>query len=103
VRWCRVLSIATGRARAGRAERVKLAAEDGLDPGRAGVLVEVDGAEEVPVIGEGERREAQVRGPLDQTLQAGRAVEEAVLRVDVEVNEVASVRHGGLSASGSRR
>ena len=55
------------------------------------------------MVGEGERREAELRGPLDQALQPGRAVEEAVLRVDVEVNEVAPVRHGALSGSGSRR
>ena len=76
---------------------VELAAEDGLDAGGARVLVEVDRPEHVAVVGQRDGREAEPGGPLDQPLQARGAVEEAVLRVDVEVDEVGLGRHGALS------
>ncbi len=41
------------------------------------------------MVGERDGREAEVNRPLDQPLQARGAVEEAVLRVYVEMNEVA--------------
>ena len=41
------------------------------------------------MIGEGERGHAELRGLLDQLLEAGGAVEQAVLGVDVQVDEVA--------------
>ena len=59
----------------------------------ARVLVEVDRAKEVAVIGECDGRESEP-GALDQPLQARRAIEEAVLRVDVEVDEVGPLGHG---------
>jgi hypothetical protein len=46
------------------------------------------------VVGERERRELEVFGFRDELLELGRAVEEAVLRVDVEVDEL-GVRHFG--------
>ena len=73
---------------------VELAAHDGLDPGLLGGQVEIDGAEEVAVVGERDRRELQALGLGHELLELGGAVEEAVLRVDVEVDEV-GVLHGG--------
>ena len=43
------------------------------------------------MVGEGERGEAQLLRALDELLEARGAVEQAVLRVDVQVNEI-----GGL-------
>ena len=43
------------------------------------------------MVGERERGKPQLRGALDELLEARGAVEQAVLRVDVQVNEI-----GGL-------
>jgi len=40
------------------------------------------------VVGEGEGRELERLGAVDQLLEAGRAVQQAVLGVDVQVDEV---------------
>ena len=47
------------------------------------------------MIGEREGRELQRLGALDQLLEAGRAVQQAVLGVDVQMDEV-GVFQGGL-------
>jgi len=47
------------------------------------------------VVGEGQGGELQRLGTLDQLLEAGRAVQQAVLGVDVEMDEV-GVFQGGL-------
>jgi hypothetical protein len=70
---------------------VELRAEDGLHAGLHAGRVEIDAAEEVAVVGQGERGEAQLLRALDELLEARGAVEQAVLRVDVQVNEI-----GGL-------
>jgi len=40
------------------------------------------------VVGEGQGRELQRLGALDQLLETGRAVEQAVFRMDVQMDEV---------------
>ena len=68
---------------------VELAAEDRLDAGLLGRQVEVDCAEEVPVIGERDRREPELLCLLDQLLELCGAVEQAVLGMHVQVDEFA--------------
>jgi hypothetical protein len=47
------------------------------------------------VVGEGQGRELQRLGAIDQLLETGRAVQQAVLGVDVQMDEV-GVFQGGL-------
>ena len=94
-----VLPVDRGALEAAARSHVELAAQDGLDAGGSCLLVEIDRPEQVPVVSEGDGREAEVRRPVDQPLQARGAVEETVLRVYVEVNEVAVCRHAALSGS----
>src|SRR5216117_1530946 len=49
--------------------------------------------EEIAVIREGQRGEAELLGLLDEFLEPGGPVEEAVLRVDVQVDEVGVLFH----------
>ena len=72
-------------ARAGRV--VALHADDRLDPGLGGLLVEVVGAEDVAVVGHRQRRHARGRGRRRHLGQLRRAVEHRVLGVDVQVHE----------------
>ena len=67
---------------------VELAAEDRLDLGLFRREVEIDAPEEVAVVGERERLEAEVLRLLDELLELRGAVEQAVLGVDVQVNEI---------------
>ena len=67
---------------------VELRAEDGLHARLHAGRVEIDAAEEVAVVGQGEGGEAQLLRALDELLEARGAVEQAVLRVDVQVNEI---------------
>ena len=68
---------------------VELAAEDRLDAGLLGRVVEVDRAEEVAVIRERDGRELQLLGLVDQLLELGGTVEQAVLGMNVQVDEFA--------------
>ncbi len=68
---------------------VELAAEDRLDPGLLRGEIEVDRAEEVAVIGQGDRGELELLGLVDQLLELGGAVEQAVLGMHVQVDEFA--------------
>ena len=77
---------------AGRRE-VGLHADDRLDAGGLGLLVEVVGAEHVAVVGHGQRRHLHARRLGEQVLQAGRAVEHRVLGVHMQMDErVAATR-----------
>ena len=68
---------------------VELAPEDRLDAGLLGCEVEIDRAEEVAMVGERDRREPELLRLRDELLELGRTVEQAVLGVDVQVDEVA--------------
>jgi hypothetical protein len=67
---------------------VGLAAEDRLDPGVLGLLVEVDHAVHVAVVGEGHRVHAHLLTGLEQVGQPDGPVEQAVLGMQVEVREL---------------
>ena len=74
---------------------VRLDADDGLDAPLLAGLVERDGAIERAVVGDGQRIEAQPGRLRGQVVDAAETVEEAELRVDMEVGEVVrSDRHG---------
>ena len=82
---------------------VGLDADDRLDPGGLGLLVELVGPEHVAVVGHRHRRLAQLGGPLGQLGQARGAVEHGVLGVHVQVDEgVLAARHGPVSPQGRR-
>ena len=68
---------------------VQLAAHDGLDAPLLSRLVEVDGTEEVAVIGQRDGRELQLLRLGHQLLELGGAVQQRVLRVHVEMDEIA--------------
>lgn len=61
-----------------------LAAQDRLQPFVAAGVVEVDRAEHVAVVGQGQRRHPELRGLLDQLVDVAGPVEQAVLGVEVE-------------------
>ena len=67
---------------------VGLAAEDQLDAVRLGLGVEVDRAEHVAVIGDRDGVHPELLHLGEQVLHADRAVEQAVLRVQMEVGEL---------------
>src|SRR4030095_10319837 len=73
---------------------VELAAEDRLDAGLLGSEVEVDRAEEVAVIGERDGGEAKLLRLVDQLVELGGAVKQAVLGVDVEMDELGVLHRG---------
>ena len=68
---------------------VDLAAEDRLDALLPRVVVEGDRREHVAVLGDGERRHAQLLRLVEQLLDAAGAVEQGELRVEMEMDEVA--------------
>jgi hypothetical protein len=80
---------------------VELAADDGLDAGLLRGQIEIDGAEEVAVIGERDGREVQVLGLLHELLELGRSVEQAVLGMHVQMDEVGVALHRGRAYSSS--
>ena len=69
---------------------VGFAAEDGLDPGVLGLLVEVDRAEEVPVVRDGNGGHLLLPHRLHEILHADGSIEQGVEGVEVEVDEVSS-------------
>lgn len=71
--------------------------DDGLHPLGRGPFIEVDGAEKVAVVRDGERGLLKVLDLLEKRIQLIRAVQQAVLGVEVQVNELR--RQGGSSLS----
>ena len=81
---------------AGGFDEVELAADDGLDALGLGGVVELDRAVEIAVVGKGEGGHAEFHGPVHEPVDAAGAIEEAVVAVDVEMDEIfISGRHGG--------
>ena len=72
---------------------VGLVADDRVEAGGLALAVELDGAVEVAVVGQGQGVHAQRLGVGDQLGDAAGAVEQAVVAVAVQVNE-GTVRHG---------
>jgi hypothetical protein len=66
---------------------VGLDADDRLDPGGLGLLVELVGPEDVAVVGHRHGGHPELCGPLGQRSQTRRTVEHGVLGVHVEVDE----------------
>lgn len=75
-------------------DEVDFAADEGFDVVGFGGFVEVDGAEEVAVVGEGKGWHAELVGPVAEGVEAAAAIEEAVVGVDVEVDEWVGFAHG---------
>ena len=71
-----------------RAGDVGLHPQDGLHPGRPGRLVEVDGAEEVAVVGDGHGVHPPLLHRPREVADADGAVEEGVEGVEMEMDEV---------------
>ena len=70
---------------------VHLAAEDRLDAALSRLVVEGDRREHVAVLGDGQRRHLQLDRAVEQLLDPARAVEQRVLRVQMQVDEVVIV------------
>ena len=79
---------------------VRLEPHDGLDPLRPARLVELDGAAQVAVVGQRERRLLVARRRVDEALDLGGPVEQAVVAVDVGVDEGRG--HGDRSGGSGR-
>ena len=59
-----------------------------LDAFGFGLVVEIDRTVEIPVVGEGQRLHAQLRGTRHQPVDAAGAVEQGVVAMDVKVDEI---------------
>jgi hypothetical protein len=71
----------------------QLATENRLDPRGIRLVVELDGAEEIAVVGQGEGWKAMAPGSFQKLGQANGAVKDAVNGVDMEMDKV-SLTHG---------
>ena len=67
---------------------VKLAADDRLDSGLVRRIHEVDRAEDVAVVGHGDRGHAQLFHALDKLFHVAGAVEHGVVGMEMQVNEL---------------
>ena len=72
---------------------VALEADDGVDPQRLRLLVELVGAVQIAVIGHGNRRHIQPLRLREEVRDPCRAVEHRVLGVDMQVDELILHRH----------
>ena len=70
-----------------RGRDVGLHAEDGLDPLPLAGLVKIDHAVHHAVVGDGQRILAERLGARDQLVDARRAVEQAVLRMHMQMDK----------------
>ena len=68
--------------------QIGFTADDGFQTGFLRVKMEVHGAEHVPVIGYGAGLHAEGLGETEEPVVTDSAVEEAELRVDMEMNEI---------------
>jgi hypothetical protein len=71
---------------------------DGFDPLFRGQRVEIDGSEEIAVVGHGQGRHPVLFGLGDQPIELARPVEERILGMEMKVDEV-GVRHDDPSVS----
>jgi hypothetical protein len=79
----------------GRLHEVKFTADQRLDAFCFRLIVELDRAVKIAVVGDGQRPHAQLARAIHQPVNATAAIEEAVIGVDVEMDEVlVDGRHG---------
>ena len=74
---------------AGPRGHIRAHPDDGFDPCFHGLGVELDGAEEISVIGHGERRKAKLLGTSHELIDLAGSVEKAVFGMTMKMNEVA--------------
>ena len=67
---------------------VRFAADDGFDAELDRGLIKFDGTKEIPVVGHAERGHFIFGRFLDQFFDTTGTIEEAVLRVDVEMDKI---------------
>src|SRR5690606_2595409 len=67
---------------------IEFAADERFDAGFLRSVVELDGTVEITVVGEGEGLHAELGGALHEPVDAAGAIEEAVVGVDVEMDEI---------------
>jgi len=67
---------------------VGFASDDRLDAVSVGCLIEADGAEHVPVIGQGDRRHLVFLRRFEQRIEPDRSVEKTELRMDMQMDKV---------------
>ncbi len=84
--------------------QVQLAAQQRLDPFGLGRVVELDRAEEISMVGHRQGLHAQLGRAIDQPVDPARAVEQAVVGMDVKVDETRVCgRHGqSVNTNGAR-
>jgi hypothetical protein len=82
-----------------RLDEVEFAADEGLDAGVLGGLVELDRAVEIAMVGQRERGHAEFLGAAHETIDPAGAIEQAVVGVDVEVDEISGSRHALMKES----
>ena len=87
-----------------RFDEVEFATDKRLDALGLGLLVKLDRAVEIPVVGQGHRAHPQIDRAIHQAIDPAAAVEQAVVAVDVEMDEVfVDGRHEWFEASLSFR
>jgi hypothetical protein len=75
---------------------VGFAAQDGLDPVGSGLQIEIESAEQVPMVGHGHLSHAQRQRLGEKLVEANGAIEQAVLGVKMQVREARHVLRLGL-------
>jgi len=75
--------------KAGTGSHIRAHSDNGLDPLFHGLGIELDSAEEIPVVGHGKRREAKLLGAGHEFIDLAGGVEKAVFGMTVEMDEVA--------------
>ena len=76
---------------------VGLAAEDRLHPVGLGLLVKIQRAEQVSVVGDGHRLHPPLEDFREEMVETDGAIEKAILRVQMQVREVGHMRRSSLA------
>ncbi len=76
---------------------VHFAADDRLDAARLGCVVERFRRKEIAVIGDSHGRHFPARGFIDDLFEIARSIQQAVIRMQMQVNESGSFHAGGYS------